>query len=208
MICIQGAWYNFCTGLSDCTCDGCYAEHQFVFIVYIAHAMLCYALVCNVYYAASRPADKCTAFSKQQWLPSDRMLYELSGGYTDAYDNAYVVSRSLDSVQIQLQLASICAKADNKLFRIVWDEIIIHRLRIGHTYLTHGHLFRGEAPPRCLACLVDLTVEHVLLHCVSFTNPRDNCFCVTLTSMSELFLKVASRSIIAFIKETGFYLKI
>jgi len=26
------------------------------------------------------------------------------------------------------------------------DEIIIDRLRIGHTYLTHGHLLRGEAP--------------------------------------------------------------
>jgi len=56
-----------------------------------------------------------------------------------------------------------------------------------------------------LTCQVDLTVEHILLHCVYFTNARDNCFCVTLTSMSELFSKVASRSIIDFIKETGFY---
>jgi len=88
------------------------------------------------------------------------------------------------------------------------NEIIIHRLRIGHTYLTHGHLLRGETHPRCLACQVDLTVEHVLLHCVSFTNARDNCFCLTLTSMSELFSKVASRSINNFIKETGFYRKI
>jgi len=42
------------------------------------------------------------------------------------------------------------------------DEIIIHRLRIEHTYLTHGHKLRGETPPRCLACEVDLTVEHVV----------------------------------------------
>jgi len=88
------------------------------------------------------------------------------------------------------------------------DEIIIHRLRIGHTYLTHGHLLRGETPPRCLDCQVDLTVEHVLLHYASFTNARDYVICVTLTSMSELFSKVASRSIIDFIKETGFYLNI
>jgi len=54
----------------------------------------------------------------------------------------------------------------------------------------------------------DLTVEHVLLHGVSFTNARDNSFCATLIFMSELFLKVASRSIIDFIKETGFYHKI
>jgi len=62
--------------------------------------------------------------------------------------------------------------------------------------------------PWCLACQVDLTVEHVLLHCVSFTNARDNFFCVTLTSISELFSKVVSRSIIDFIKDAGFYRKI
>jgi len=33
-------------------------------------------------------------------------------------------------------------------------EIIIHRLRIGHTHLTHGLLLRGETHPRCLACQV------------------------------------------------------
>jgi len=44
-----------------------------------------------------------------------------------------------------------------------------------------------------------------LLHCILL---RDNFFCLTLTSMSELFSKVASRSIIDFTKETGFYRKI
>jgi len=74
------------------------------------------------------------------------------------------------------------------------DEIINHRLRIGHTYLMHEHLLLGETPARCLDCQVDLTVEHVLLLCVSITNSRDDFFCVTLTSMSELFSKVASIS--------------
>jgi len=87
------------------------------------------------------------------------------------------------------------------------DEIFIHRLRIGHTYLTHRHLLRGDAPPRCLACQVGLTVEHFLLHCVSFTSARDNCFCVTLTSMSEFFSKVASRSIIDLLKKLDFIIK-
>jgi len=51
------------------------------------------------------------------------------------------------------------------------------------TNLMHGHLLRGEAPPRCLACQVELTYEHILLNCVSLTNVRDdsstlclNCF--------------------------------
>jgi len=42
------------------------------------------------------------------------------------------------------------------------DEIIIHRLRIGHTYPMRRYLLRGET-----ACQVVLTVEHILLHCLS-----------------------------------------
>jgi len=48
---------------------------------------------------------------------------------------------------------------------------------------------------------VELTVEHFLPHCASYTNARDDVFCVTVTSVSELFSKVASHSIIDFIKE-------
>jgi hypothetical protein len=36
------------------------------------------------------------------------------------------------------------------------DEIIIHRLRMGHSFLTHGHLLGGETCPRCSACGVKL----------------------------------------------------
>jgi len=53
-----------------------------------------------------------------------------------------------------------------------------------------------------------LTVKHVLLHCVSFTNALDDFVHVTLTSIPELFFKFALRSIIDFIKETGYYHKI
>jgi len=88
------------------------------------------------------------------------------------------------------------------------DEIIIHRLRIGHTFLTHGHLLRGDTPPGCSICSVDLTVEHILLHCVSFASGRELFFNEKVTTLSELFSKVSSRSIIDFIKKTGLYRKI
>jgi len=120
------------------------------------------------------------------------------------------VATTLEYCETENKLHSIEPRVNVfNMFRLSCrDEIIIRRLRIGHTYLTHGHLLREEAPSQCLACQVDLTVGHVLLHCVSFTNAHDNRFCVTLTSMSELFWKVASRSIIDFIKDTGFYRKI
>ena len=76
------------------------------------------------------------------------------------------------------------------------NGIIIHRLRIGHSFLTHGHLLRGEICPRCSACDVKLKVEHILLHCVSFAIARDPSFNMSVTTLSEYFSKVPCRSII------------
>ena len=45
------------------------------------------------------------------------------------------------------------------------EEVILCRLRIGHTYATHGHILRGEEKPLCPRCYVPLTVAHVLLSC-------------------------------------------
>jgi hypothetical protein len=43
-------------------------------------------------------------------------------------------------------------------------EILIQRLRIGHTYLTR-YLLHRETAPECEFCHVRLTVEHLLLSC-------------------------------------------
>ena len=54
---------------------------------------------------------------------------------------------------------------DNKLFKIkptlsVWpsgfrnsrkEEVVLSRLRIGHTYFTHSYILRQEDPPECTA---------------------------------------------------------
>ena len=45
------------------------------------------------------------------------------------------------------------------------EEVMLCRLRIGHTYATHGHILRGEENPVCSRCRVPLTVAHVLLSC-------------------------------------------
>ena len=39
-------------------------------------------------------------------------------------------------------------------------EVILCRLRIGHTRFTHGFLMCGEPQPFCDDCLVPLTVKH------------------------------------------------
>ena len=40
-------------------------------------------------------------------------------------------------------------------------EVILNRLLIGHTHLTHSYLLNKEQPPNCNYCKSLLTVEHI-----------------------------------------------
>ena len=61
----------------------------------------------------------------------------------------------------------------------------------------------------CAVCGADVTVEHILLHCVSFASDRERFYNKRVNTLSsELFSKVSTRSIIEFIKKTGLYRKI
>jgi hypothetical protein len=86
------------------------------------------------------------------------------------------------------------------------DELIIHRLRLGHAHLTHSHLLKGESPPMCVGCDSPFTVEHILVDCVEFALSRAKYF--NVSSLKELFDTVQARSIIDFIKDIGLYRKI
>ena len=48
-------------------------------------------------------------------------------------------------------------------------SIILTRLRIGHTLLTHGFLMDQSHPPYCNDCLVPLTVKHFMAECPSYS---------------------------------------
>jgi ribonuclease HI len=83
------------------------------------------------------------------------------------------------------------------------DELIIHRLRIGHTHFTHSYLLKGEDPPMCVGCNSLFTVQHILIDCVEFALSRPNYF--NVGSLQELFETVPALSIIGFIKDIGLY---
>lgn len=53
------------------------------------------------------------------------------------------------------------------------EEIIINRIRIGHTRLTHGYLMENGESPNCPSCGVALTVKHVLTECLQFRELRE-----------------------------------
>src|SRR5207253_2990668 len=50
------------------------------------------------------------------------------------------------------------------------EEVVIARLRVGHTYLTHSYLLCGQVRPDCPMC-----GEHILLDCPSHRVPRISC---------------------------------
>ena len=85
------------------------------------------------------------------------------------------------------------------------DEVVLHRLRLGHTYLTQLYLLKGEAQPECVPCQTSLTVEHIVLHCIDFSLVRPKYFKVG--TLNELFSTVSPVKIINYLKEIGLYSK-
>ena len=90
------------------------------------------------------------------------------------------------------------------------DQVVLNRIRIGHTRLTHGFLMEQKnAPqPRCHFCGTNeiLTIQHVLIKCPSFSAIRSNYFSVH--NMKDLFETIPVNDIIGYLKETSLYQQI
>ena len=86
------------------------------------------------------------------------------------------------------------------------DEVIINRLRIGHTRLTHSFRMENRPhPPLCDQCEGDheLTVKHILIECSFLKIIRRRHYDVT--DLNQLFKTVSSKRILDFVKDIGLY---
>ena len=83
------------------------------------------------------------------------------------------------------------------------DTVLLNRLRIGHTRLTHSYLLSGDDLPECGTCQCPLTVKHILVECVDLKDVRNEHF--VGSSIKDLFDTTEAHKIIDFIKETRFY---
>ena len=83
------------------------------------------------------------------------------------------------------------------------EEVVLVRIRIGHTFLTHSYLLRGEDQPECIICDCPLTVKHILLECVDFDHIRSRYF--NVDNMFDLFEQVNASLILDFIREIGLF---
>ena len=48
------------------------------------------------------------------------------------------------------------------------EEVVITRLRIGQTRITHSYLLNHEEQPFCIVCNQPFTVKHTLIDCIDF----------------------------------------
>ena len=48
------------------------------------------------------------------------------------------------------------------------EEVTLARIRIGHTFITHSFLLKGEDWPLCIPCQEPFSVKHFLLDCTDF----------------------------------------
>ena len=80
-----------------------------------------------------------------------------------------------------------------------WKQVLLSRLRIGHTRLTHSFLLL----PECGTCQCLLTVKHILVECVDLNDVRNKHF--LLIHVKDLIDNIEAHKNIDFIKETRFY---
>ena len=84
------------------------------------------------------------------------------------------------------------------------DEVVLSRLRLGHSYLTHSYLLKGEPPPECVTCNYRLTISHILVDCIEYDFFRLILFENNFT-LTDIFNNVSPNKIISFIKRAGLY---
>ncbi|KAL4148403.1 hypothetical protein QTP88_002656 [Uroleucon formosanum] len=87
-------------------------------------------------------------------------------------------------------------------------QIVLNRLRIGHTLYTHEHLMSKKEQPICTSCNTVTTVKHLLTECLLTKDVRDklmlpNNLCEILAPNTE-----RTSSLLELLKETNLLQKI
>ena len=89
------------------------------------------------------------------------------------------------------------------VLRNVRQEVLLPRLRIGHTRITHLYLLKREEQPYCFGCEVPFTVRHILLECGDFSQIRIKYFHVD--TIKQLFNDVPIDNVFLFLTEINLF---
>ena len=85
------------------------------------------------------------------------------------------------------------------------SEVVLARLRIGHTRFTHVHLLTKDQPPLCNSCQEPVTVKHILIDCPIYSAIRKQYHLSQDLSVLLSDDVAQVQNLIQFIKHIGFY---
>ena len=83
------------------------------------------------------------------------------------------------------------------------EEVIITRLRIGHTKAAKFHILSRGPPTGCHHCGQTLTIDHMLLEYALLQECLDEYY--TVDSLNALFETISETCIVEFLREPGFF---
>ena len=86
------------------------------------------------------------------------------------------------------------------------EQVVIDRLRLGHSYLTHIFLLQGNPPTICNRCRCNISIKHVLTECPEYARHRRQ-FLNSYNTIVDFF-KNESKNIILFLRTTGLFYQI
>ncbi|GBN29027.1 putative RNA-directed DNA polymerase from transposon X-element [Araneus ventricosus] len=84
-------------------------------------------------------------------------------------------------------------------------DVILTRLRVGHTFLTHRHLLHSDPAPICNGCNCILSVEHILCQCKNFYSQRQAHFGAHIIDLIDILGTNPGVNVFTFLKEVQFF---
>ena len=157
-------------------------------------------------HAAIRGNIKADAAAK---AALDKYVTQMKLPYTDLKQGINVYIRRLWQIawdlQIDNKLHSIRPRVGTNVLPCLSrrEEVVLSRLRIGHTFLTHCFLLKSEPRPECVPCQCPLTVKHLLLECEDTALVRDRYF--QANTLRELFDNESHGTVLDFLREVQLY---
>ena len=69
-----------------------------------------------------------------------------------------------------------------------FKQVVLSRLHLRVTKLTHLHIISKTPPNTCLRCGVEITIEHIFIHCPLYVQPRNHLqsFCTSQNIIFDL----------------------
>ena len=74
------------------------------------------------------------------------------------------------------EIKPVIKESKSVISNIRREEVVLTRLRIGHTRITHSWLLNRDEQPNFIGCDVPFTIKHFLLDCFDFHQARRSFF--------------------------------